>query len=131
METLQLMRQMLRFTALSYIEDIQQITCGWIPHPPSVIITDVEVPATFYPEAARHIQDNLGPTNLDRIGKTWWQWRKVDSVVRAEWVEMKSDYLERMANSNLGKKVMFYVHGGAYFLGGIGHTHLLQRHARK
>jgi len=125
------MRQLLHFVSLNYIDDIQQITNSWIPYPPSVIITDVEVPAEFYPEAARHIQANLGPVNLNRVGKTWWQWRRPGSVVRGEWVEMKSDYLERKANSNVGKKIMLYVHGGAYFLGAAGHVPQFQRHARK
>ena len=131
METLQLMRQLLHFTAISYIDDIQSLTNAWIPHPPSVIVTDVIIPVEFYPEAARHIQANLGPINLRRVGKSWWQWRRPGSVVRAEWVEMKPDYLERKANSNLGKKVMFYVHGGAYYLGPVGHAPQIQRHARK
>jgi len=51
--------------------------------------------------------------------------------VRAEWVEMKSDYLERKSKNDPGKKVMFYIHGGAYIFGGLGHAPLIQRHARK
>ena len=53
------------------------------------------------------------------------------SFVRAEWIEMKGDYLERKANNDPGKKVMFYIHGGAYYFGGVGHGPQMQRHARK
>jgi len=122
---------MIHFTAINCVEDIQEVTNAWIPHPPSVIVSEVEIPNGFYPEAARYIQANLGPVNRHRIGDTWWQWRLPGSVVRAEWVEMKTDYLERRANNDPGNKVMFYIHGGAYFFGGIGHGPQIQRHARK
>lgn len=130
-ETLDLMRQLIDFTAINTVEDVQHITTGWVPPAPSALVTDVEIPDRFYPIAAGHISENLGPLNLKRVGKTWWQWRKPGSVVRAEWVEMKSDYLERKANGDKGKKVMFYIHGGAYFFGSISHGPQIQRHARK
>jgi acetyl esterase/lipase len=131
METLEVMRKMIHFTSVNRAEDVQHITTGWIPHPPSCVVKEVFIPDTFYPLAARHISENLGGNNLERVGKTWWQWRRPGSVVRAEWVEMKSDYAERMKNGGESKKVMFYIHGGAYFFGGIGHGPQIQRHARK
>ncbi|CZR66091.1 related to acetyl-hydrolase [Phialocephala subalpina] len=137
-ETLKTMRQTISYTAVNTVEDLQHVTTGWVPHPPSVLVKDVVIPTSFYPEAARIISDNLGEKNLNRVGKTWWQWRKPGSVVRAEWIEMKSDYLERVGNGGNGvegmresKKVIFYIHGGAYFFGGIGHIPQMQRHARK
>lgn len=89
-----------------------------------------------------HIQEALGDTNLNLIGRTWWQWRRPGSVVKTEWVEMRADYLERTSrqvekeegrgeNGGGGKKVMFYIHGGGYHLGGVGHGPQCQRHARK
>jgi hypothetical protein len=65
------------------------------------------------------------------VGRTWWQWRGPGSLVRGEWVEMKRDYAERMQMRGESKKVMFYVHGGTYFFGGIGHGPQVQRQARK
>ncbi|RDW78355.1 hypothetical protein BP5796_06207 [Coleophoma crateriformis] len=130
-ETLDLMRRFIDFTAVNTVEDVQHVTTAWMPAPPSVLVTGVEIPSDFYSIAAEHISANLGPVNLNRVGKTWWQWRRPGSVVRAEWVEMKSDYLERKANGDEGKKVMFYIHGGAYFFGGISHGPQIQRHARK
>jgi acetyl esterase/lipase len=102
-----------------------------MPATPSCIVTDVKIPKRFNGLAAQHVTANLGPANLNRVGKTWWQWRKLGSVVRAEWVEMKNDFVERNERNDPGKKVMFYVHGGAYYLGGIGHGFQIQRHARK
>lgn len=52
-------------------------------------------------------------------------------MVKAEWVESRVDYVERKANNGPGNKVIFYIHGGAYFLGGLGHGPQIQRHARK
>jgi len=131
METLDAMRRVLHFTAVSRVEDLQHVTTGWVPHPPSCLVKEITIPDTFYPVAARHISENLKEDNLNRVGRTWWQWRRPGSVVRAEWVEMKSDYEERMRAGGETKKVMFYVHGGAYFFGGIGHGPQIQRHARK
>ncbi|RDW68670.1 hypothetical protein BP5796_09327 [Coleophoma crateriformis] len=130
-ETLNLMRKMLLFTALNTVEDLQHATTGWLPHPLSVIVKDVTIPSNFYDDSARYIQANLGPANLSRVGKTWWQWRRPGSEVKAEWVEMKIDYLRRKRSNDPGKKVMFYIHGGAYYLGAIGHLGQVQRHARK
>jgi hypothetical protein len=131
METLEAMRRIMQFTAACRVEDLQYITNAWIPHPLSCIVKGITIPDTFYPIAARHISENLGVDNLNRVGRTWWQWRRPGSVVRAEWVEMKSDYEERMRAGGESKKVMFYVHGGAYFFGGLGHAPQIQRHARK
>jgi acetyl esterase/lipase len=131
METLAAMRRVIHFTAVSKVEDIQRVTTAWVPHSPSCFIKEVSIPETFYAVAAKHICENLGEENLERVGRTWWQWRRPGSTVRAEWVEMKSDYAERMKAGGESKKVMFYVHGGAYFFGGIGHGPQIQRHARK
>jgi acetyl esterase/lipase len=125
------MRRVIHFTAISKVDDLQQITTGWIPHPPSCIVKEVLIPDSFYTIAAKHISLNLGEKNLNRVGRTWWQWRRPGSTVRAEWVEMKADYVERIKMGGESKKVMFYVHGGAYFFGGIGHGPQIQRHARK
>lgn len=52
--------------------------------------------------------------------------------LKAEWVEMKSDYHERKKNADAGNRVMLYVHGGAYFFGSVDeHRYQIQRHARK
>lgn len=129
-ETLELMRSLLNFCSFATVEDLHQITGLHTPAPPCCNVVDVEIPKSFYGQSANFIQAQLG-TNLDRVGSTWWQWRKLGSVVVAQWVEMKSDYLARKEKKDVGNKVMFYVHGGAYFLGGIGHDIQIQRHARK
>jgi hypothetical protein len=102
------MRQLLAFTSSSRVEDLEQLTNAKIPHPPSVLIDEVVIPDEFYPKAAHLIQESLGPANLKRVGKAWWQWRRPNDMVKAEWVEMKADRLERKANNDPGKKVMFY-----------------------
>lgn len=52
--------------------------------------------------------------------------------LRAEWIEMKSDANERKKNKDEGRRVMMYIHGGAYFFGSVDeHRYQMQRHARK
>lgn len=133
LETLRLMRQLLKFVRFSTVEDMHAVTAGHsLPAPHSVRVVDVDVLATspYYARAATLVQQQLGP-NLDRVGRTWWQWRKPGETIKAQWVEMKVDYEERMRKGDEGKKVIFYVHGGAYYLGGCGHDVQIQRHARK
>ena len=52
--------------------------------------------------------------------------------MRAEWIEMRSDYNERISRGEKGSKVMLYVHGGAYYFGSVDeHRYQIQRHTRK
>ena len=52
--------------------------------------------------------------------------------MNAEWIEMRTDYNERKRKDANGKRVMLYVHGGAYFFGSVDeHRYQMQRHARK
>lgn len=131
-ETLGFLRQCLAFTALNTVEELQEMTDKSIADTVgSCVLTNVTIPESFYPIAAKHIQSNLGPENLKLIGKAWWQWRIAGTSVKAEWVEMKDDFGERRASKQPCKKVIFYLHGGAYYLGGMSHGPQLQRHARK
>lgn len=70
---------------------------------------------------------------MDKVGgQKWWQWRRDGSTLQAEWIEMRRDYTKREASNDNGKRVMLYVHGGAYFFGSVDeHRYQLQRHARK
>ena len=54
------------------------------------------------------------------------------NVLKAEWIEMRSDYASRKRKGEMGKRVVLYVHGGAYFFGSVDeHRYQMQRHARK
>ncbi len=45
---------------------------------------------------------------------------------------MRGDYAERTRRAEKSRRVMLYVHGGAYFFGGVDeHRYQMQRHARK
>ena len=53
-------------------------------------------------------------------------------MLQAEWIEMRGDYMIRKQSGDKGKRVMLYVHGGAYFFGSVDeHRYQMQRHARK
>lgn len=92
------------------------------------------MPANQLDHAARLLEAQLGPEGIRKIGgRKWWQWRRPEAdTLEAEWIEMRSDYHERKKNSDAGKRVMLYIHGGAYFFGSVDmHRYQMQRHARK
>ena len=94
---------------------------------------DVKIPVDQIARAAEILIEHLGPKGVDRVGgKLWWQWRRDDEDLQAEWIEMRSHYNHRKKHNESCKRVMLYVHGGAYFFGSVGeHRYQLQRHARK
>ena len=65
-------------------------------------------------------------------GKTWWQWRRDGSFLKSEWIEMRAHFNQLKKRGEQSKRIMLYVHGGAYFFGSVDeHRYQLQRHARK
>ncbi|CAL3962582.1 unnamed protein product [Diplocarpon coronariae] len=132
-EGLHLIRKFLLYASYHTVEDIQRFTSQWVPHPRWVKVDEVKISEEYTNKAAEHIQEQLGHHGIRRVGgKTWWQWRRSGSEVEAEWIEMRSDYNERKVNKDTGKRVMLYVHGGAYFFGSVDeHRYQMQRHARK
>jgi acetyl esterase/lipase len=98
-----------------------------------VKVDEIPIPIEQIAQGATYIQEQLGPHGVEKIGgKTWWQWRRPGSELKAEWIEMREDYNERRSKGGEGKRVMLYVHGGAYFFGSTDeHRYQMQRHARK
>ncbi len=84
-------------------------------------------------KAADVLISQLGANGVRKVGGCkWWQWRRNDAGLRAEWIEMRGDYTERQRKGGRGRRVMLYVHGGAYFFGSVDeHRYQMQRHARK
>jgi acetyl esterase/lipase len=91
------------------------------------------IPPETITKAADTLISQLAVRGVSQVGgSNWWQWRRKDSELRAEWIEMRSDYTERKRNGGKGRRVMLYVHGGAYFFGSVDeHRYQMQRHARK
>lgn len=96
-------------------------------------VDEIKISQEYISKAAEAIQEQLGHHGIEKVGgRTWWQWRRPDSELKAEWIEMKNDYQERKGTSDPGRRVMLYVHGGAYFFGSVDeHRYQMQRHARK
>ena len=115
------------------MEEIQAFTAQWVPSPRWVRCEDVTIPQEKRLEAAGAIIDQLGHKGVDKVGgKAWWQWRRDDKPLLAEWIEMRADRAQRKKNGENCKRVMLYVHGGAYFFGSVDeHRYQMQRHARK
>jgi acetyl esterase/lipase len=98
-----------------------------------VKLDEMVISKEYLNKAADAIIEQLGHRGIEKVGgKTWWQWRRPGNEMKAEWIEMRKDYNERQKNKDPGRRVMLYVHGGAYFFGSVDeHRYQLQRHARK
>ncbi|KKA30272.1 hypothetical protein TD95_004384 [Thielaviopsis punctulata] len=134
---LNLVRGFLEYASTHTIEELQAFTSQWVPHPAWVRVEGAVIPSNFLEKAAAYLQTELGEDGLRQVGgRHWWQWRMPGTSLEAEWVEMKSDYLNNLqppsGSSQQSRRVMFYLHGGAYYFGGVNeHRYQLQRHARK
>ncbi|KAK0640937.1 Alpha/Beta hydrolase protein [Cercophora newfieldiana] len=132
-EGLHLIRSFLEHASRHTVEELQAFTSQWVPHPQWVKVDEVDIPLPDLARAASLLADQLGPSGIRRVGGSqWWQWRQPESPLKAEWIEMKSDYQQRKRDIDPGNRVMMYVHGGAYFFGSVDeHRYQIQRHARK
>jgi acetyl esterase/lipase len=132
-EGLNLIRQFLNYASHHTVEEIQAFTSQWVPNPRWVRTEETTIPEEMRVRAAGAIIDQLGDKGIDRVGgKAWWQWRRDDKPLQAEWIEMRADHAQRKASGEPCKRVMLYVHGGAYFFGSVDeHRYQMQRHARK
>ncbi|KAI9807582.1 MAG: hypothetical protein M1825_005522 [Sarcosagium campestre] len=132
-EGIALIKRFLYYASHHTVEDIQAFTSQWVPSPRWVRVDEVTIPEHNILEAAEALQQQLGHHGIDRVGgKTWWQWRRPRSVLKAEWIEMRGDYNERKRTGTKCTRVMLYVHGGAYFFGSVDeHRYQMQRYARK
>ena len=128
-----LVRSFLDYASRHTVEELQAFTSRRVPSPQWVKVDVVEITEAELSRAASLIADQLGSDGIRRVGgKDWWQWRKPKSPLKAEWMEMKSDYQERKKNNDPGNRIMLYVHGGAYYFGSVDeHRYQIQRHARK
>ena len=132
-EGLHLIRKFLLYASHHTVEDIQRFTAQWVPHPSWVLVNQVKIPQEQIKKAAEALTEELGHHGVQKVGgKNWWQWRRPGSELKAEWIEMRADANERKRVKDAGKRVMLYVHGGAYFFGSTDeHRYQMQRHARK
>ncbi|KAG5951901.1 hypothetical protein E4U53_002057 [Claviceps sorghi] len=132
-EGLHLIRSFLDFASHHTVEDLQAFTSQWVPNPHWIKVETATISTGCLPQSAELIQAQLGPDGIAQVGgQQWWQWRKPKSSLEAEWIEMRAHYNARKALNEPGRRVMLYVHGGAYFFGSVDeHRYQLQRHARK
>ncbi|MCJ1393269.1 hypothetical protein MMC18_006141 [Xylographa bjoerkii] len=132
-EGLNLIRSFLHYASFHTVEEIQAFTSQWVPTPRWVKVDEVTIPDQSIVSAANALIAQLGHKGIDKVGgKAWWQWRRDGTNLKAEWIEMRGDYQRRKERGGNGKRVMLYVHGGAYFFGSVDeHRYQMQRHARK
>lgn len=131
---LELIRRFLHYASFHTVDELQAFTRQWVPVPTWVDVKEVEIPAGQLRRAADYIQQELGPEGIEQVGgKNWWQWRQNDAPLKAEWIEMWKDKEERKKSADSkGRRIMLYVHGGAYYFGSVDeHRYQMQRHARK
>lgn len=131
------MRKFLVYASHHTVEELQTFTSQWVPHPPYVMMEDIQIQQQYI-EAAEHcLREHL--KNFGGFaqvgGSKWWTWRRPGSEnLRMEKIEMKADHRERQndPDKRIPKRIMLYVHGGAYYFGSTDeHRYQMQRHARK
>ena len=124
---------MLRYFSSRTVEELQAFTAQSVPVPRWVKVEGVEIRETIIESAADTLIAQLGHRGIDKIGgREWWKWRRDGATLKAEWIEMKTDYKARKREGGKSQRVIFYVHGGAYYFGSVDeHRYQLQRHARK
>ncbi|KAL1306142.1 hypothetical protein AAFC00_004254 [Neodothiora populina] len=133
-EGLNLIRQFLTYASEHTVEDVQAFTAQWVPCPTWVSLEEVVIADSCISRAADLIEAQLGPKGIELVGgKNWWQWRRPEIPLKADWLEMKNDLHERKAQGKeKSDRILLYVHGGAYYFGSTGeHRYQMQRHARK
>ncbi|KAF1826002.1 alpha/beta-hydrolase, partial [Dissoconium aciculare CBS 342.82] len=132
-EGLRLIRRFLEYASLHTIEDIQGFTAQWVPAPTWCRIQSCEIPPQFLDRSAKVLRSQLGSLGVRLVGgEKWWQWRRPETPLHAEWIEMKKDFNERKRAGLKCDRVILYVHGGAYYFGSVDeHRYQMQRHARK
>ncbi|KAL7784971.1 Alpha/Beta hydrolase protein [Trichoderma ceciliae] len=132
-EGLHLIRSFLEYASHHTVEDIQGFTAQWVPNPQWIKLESVTIPDEHLGLAAELIEGELGPDGIRRVGgRKWWQWRGPKGPLEVEWIEMRADANERKKNNERLRRVMLYVHGGAYYFGSVDeHRYQMQRHARK
>ncbi|WEW58692.1 hypothetical protein PRK78_004160 [Emydomyces testavorans] len=130
---IEIIRKFIYYSSHHTVEEVQTFTARRVPSPRWVKQSAVVVPAEHLVSAGHLITAELGPDGIGRVGgKTWWQWRGDDVALRAEWIEMRSDYIQHRKSGKRSRRIMLYVHGGAYYFGSVDtHRYQLQRHARK
>ena len=130
---LHLVRRFVEYSAFHTVEELQAFTGQWVPAPRWVKTEEVDIEKAHVDKAAGIIQQELGEDGIEQVGgREWWQWRREDTPLKAEWIEMRKDYNERKESGEKGNRVMLYVHGGAYYFGSVNeHRYQIQRHARK
>ncbi|PLN75022.1 lipase/esterase family protein [Aspergillus taichungensis] len=135
-EGIQIIREFLVYSSKHTIEDLQRFCSQRVPSPYWVKTERLSIPDKFLSLAANTIINELGPRGIARVGgKEWWQWRGPSEDLTSEWVEMRNDYNGRTEGNGRHpseKRIMLYIHGGAYFFGSPdSHRYQIQRHARK
>ena len=132
-EGINLIRTFLQYVSHKTVEDLQSFTASWVPHPGWIRTENVPIPEEQVHRAAQLLIEQLGEVGIDQVGgRNWWQWRRQNAELKAEWIEMRSHYNELKAANEKSKRIMMYMHGGGYFFGSVDeHRYQLQRHARK
>lgn len=132
-EGLHLIRSFLDYASHHTVEDLQAFTSQWVPSPSWVRTENVTIPSVHIAHAAETIIAQLGPEGVQQVGgQKWWQWRPKDDDLKAEWIEMRAHYNEQKKKGGRSRRIMLYIHGGAYFFGSVDeHRYQMQRHARK
>lgn len=127
-----MIRRFLTHASHHTVEELQAFTAMYVPAPTWVRTENIVIPSEFMIESGEMVKRALGDTAMGQgEAAEWWKWREKD--LRAEWIWVREKWWgDEDAEREKDKKVMLYIHGGAYYFGSVDeHRYQLQRHARK
>ena len=95
------------------VEDIQRLSqVKAMPVPSDMKRTKVFVPNDYRVQAGNHLGCLFSPEDEHAIGWDWRRDKKNANEIKGEWLQPK-----KLATA---KRTIFYIHGGAYYLGSYG-----------
>lgn len=113
--TIAIITDFLRRSSNKTVEDLQALTTSkGLPVPSDMAREKVYVPQDFRIQAGKHLGALLTPEDELNIG---WDWRsdyKRSFELRGEWLYAKKNNKQQQQRP---KRTIFYIHGGAYYLG--------------
>ncbi|KAF3915561.1 hypothetical protein ABW21_db0205474 [Orbilia brochopaga] len=108
---LELVRRFLVYASHRTVEELQSFTSQYVPVPAWVHVEEATIDDKWLDEAAEHLVTQLGPDGVERVGgRRWWRWRVKE--LKAEWIEMRNHYTERLKHPSWAPRTILYVHGG-------------------
>ena len=126
-----LITKILLYAGQNKIEELQSLTSGNVSPHRSYQVQYTVIGDKCIDAAADILVEYLGNDMIQMIGgANWWRFRVKE--LQAEWVQTKERFKREKVGAIKNQRVLFYLHGGAYFFNSVdAERYQIQRHAKK